>query len=99
MDLEYGDEVEFEEKYVRGSEDRTVVSRNGKDWRTLWKVWRRQAYKGSGLFLGHRWLQEGVRGYDSEAGYYFSAIGRFKVALVSPGYLVNPVYVPLDKIK
>jgi len=96
----YGKKVKFSKRYVRETEKRTTRTRvHGAFWTHTWKIWSRRSYTGTGIFLGIRYLQEGIRDFDNEEGWTFLPIGRFKVALVSPGYGVNPVYVPLDSIE
>lgn len=96
---QYGQMVAFSEIYVKARESRIIRDRLDREFTFKWRIWRRKPYKAIGLFLGTRILQEGSREFENEYGYYFNAIGRFKVALVSPGYGVNPVYVPLDSIR
>lgn len=67
--------------------------------RKVLKVWERREKRVDGIFLGTRVLQNGERDYDNECGYTFSATERFKVALISPGPNLNPVYVPLDALQ
>ena len=97
----YGKKVKFSKRYVRKTEKRiTPYNKFFKESvNATWKIWTRIPYNGFGIFLGTRFLQEGTREFDGEYGWVFNPIGRFKVALVSPGYGVNPVYIPLDSIE
>lgn len=97
--ITFGDRVNITHKYVKGNEQRQEivgVLPKGEIRTNKWRIWRRKEFKAKGcIFLGYRTIQEGVRHYENDFGYYFEQKGSFKVALVCPGYMLNPIYVPV----
>jgi hypothetical protein len=88
--MEFGDRVSIESKLVR----RCPIIEGERLY-----VWVRSPYLCSNcIFLGYRTVRNGTVDRDEEST-YFTAKEFIKVALVSPSLLLNPVYVPLDKIK
>lgn len=88
----FGSVVSVKEKFVR-------KQKTGKKGGT-WKYWERIPFEVNNcIFLGTRILQNGIREYDSEYGCTFDPHERIKVALVSPGKNLNPVYIPLDNVE
>jgi hypothetical protein len=90
--LKLGEEVLSSFKYVRQS------SGSSNPQATILKFWITKVFPNGnprkGVFLGIRWLQNGVREFDSEQGYVFSPEKYVKAALVCFHKRENPVYVP-----
>jgi len=91
IDIEFGDKIIITERFVRRQRVLKKFS--------MWRYWEPVPFCVTGcIFLGSRFLQNGIRELDNEYGYTFDAHERFKVALVSPGKGLNPVYVPIGSI-
>jgi hypothetical protein len=97
--MKFGDRVNISEKYKRVWGQRQCTY-GGTPHNAYTKEWKRVPFVvDGGIFLGFRTLSDGWNDYEYEVGYVFSAIESFKAALVCPSDRMNPVYVPLDKIK
>jgi hypothetical protein len=91
----FGSEVQFWGKLRRVTEERQHPRYPRS--RETWKLWVPVDYPTRmGVYLGLRSIQDGVRHYDEDVGYYFETRERQTVALVCPGPGKNPIYVPLE---
>ncbi len=97
--VKFGDLVSFANYYTRVCQ---VINadKEGQQYQSdYWKLWSQRPLDGSGIFLGFRTLQDGIRRVDNYSGYYFIPKAYFKAALVSPGPNTNPLYIPLDHLR
>lgn len=90
--LKLGDKVISSFKYIRQSSGRSDPKA------TILKFWVTKLFPNGkpreGVFLGVRWLQNGMREFDLEYGYTFVPEKYVKAALVCFHKRENPVYVP-----
>ena len=96
MDFEYGQRVVATKRLRKAYEIRPHKRGSYTRGYRLWKEFDAAI---EGIFLGTRFLQEGWLCYDYEEGYSFNCTERQRVALISPGPNLNPIYVPLDCIE
>ncbi len=98
---QFGAKVKVTAKLRRRIKTEYIENKHGAiKRRKVVKYWHEADFNCEGVYLGTRTLQDGERCYDSEyGGYYFAAEKYHKVALVSPGPNINPVYVPLHGIE
>lgn len=83
--IEFGDKI-IVNRFYRRSFD------NGK------RIWANCPYPvHNGIFLGYRTIQEGWREWEY-SNWIFIPTDYLRVALVSPGPTLNPIYVPIDSI-
>ena len=63
------------------------------------KVWMSEPFSCEGVFLGYRTLSNGVRDYDNQDGWTYTAKEHIRVAYVCFSDKANPIYVLLDDIE
>ena len=95
--LKFGQTVHFSEKMRREQTKKRWHSSH--KWDQWGREWVAIPWPASGIFLGYRWLKDGVVDRDWEYGDTFYAYQQRKVALVCPNHRTNPVYLPLNSIK
>jgi hypothetical protein len=90
--MKYGDRVEYNQvlKRIYRYEQKDRYSTRIKEWKIV-----EISTNKTGMFLGYRWLSDGVTDWDSEVGYIYTPKKYFKAMLVSPSEKENPVYVPM----
>lgn len=96
---EFGSKVKFTHVLKRRMKCERSINSYGTEFFHDVKYWDRRETSGSGLYIGTRTLQNGVRDWDGEYGYTFSPTDHFTAALVVPGPRQNPIYVPMDAIE
>jgi len=89
--MKYGDRVDIVRKLVRHQK---YLGPNARD-----KFWKEAEYFAKNcIFLGYRTVADGFRGYDPEEGYNFFPKKHFRVALISPGERLSPIYCPISAV-
>jgi len=98
--MQFGQKVTIKEKYDRKYRKKAPHVKFYSSLTSDWRVWETEVYiQTNCIFLGYRYLKNGIVVFDPEEGPSFNKKEQIKVALVCPGKHLNPIYVPLDAIE